>query len=75
MRRAPKDITVLETITAFLDWFGVCVFAITGALVASRKKMDIVRFAVLGSVNSVGGGTLRDVLLGVAGVLWLSKPA
>ncbi len=66
---------MLETITAFLDWFGVCVFAITGALVASRKKMDIVGFALLGSVTGVGGGTIRDVLLGLTPVFWVQKPA
>jgi hypothetical protein len=54
---------VLETVTAFLDWFGVCVFAMTGALVASRKQMDIVGFALMGRVTGIGGGTIRDVLL------------
>jgi uncharacterized membrane protein YeiH len=66
---------VLETVTAFLDWFGVCVFAITGALVASRKQMDIVGFALMGSVTGIGGGTIRDVLLGVTPVFWVQKPA
>jgi uncharacterized membrane protein YeiH len=66
---------VLETITAFLDWFGVCVFAMTGALVASRKQMDIVGFALMGSVTGIGGGTIRDVLLGVTPVFWVYKPA
>lgn len=66
---------MLETITAFLDWFGVCVFAMTGALVASRKQMDIVGFALMGSVAGIGGGTIRDVLLGVTPVFWVQKPA
>lgn len=66
---------MLETITAFLDWFGVCVFAMTGALVASRKQMDVVGFAMMGSVTGIGGGTIRDVLLGVTPVFWVQKPA
>ena len=57
---------MLQQLILVLDWFGVCVFAITGALVASRKEMDIVGFALLGSVTGIGGGTVRDVLLGVA---------
>lgn len=66
---------MLQTITAFLDWFGLCVFAMTGALVASRKQMDIVGFALMGSVTGIGGGTIRDVLLGITPVFWVQKPA
>jgi len=47
-----------------LDLASVVVFAITGALVASRKQMDIVGFLWLGVVTGVGGGTVRDLLLG-----------
>ena len=38
-------------------------FAITGALVAGRNRMDISGVLVLGAIVSVGGGTLRDLLL------------
>ncbi|CAO4165014.1 UPF0126 family protein [Methylorubrum aminovorans] len=41
------------------------VFTFTGALAASRKEMDFVGFAVLGTATGIGGGTLRDVLLGL----------
>ena len=58
-----------------LDWFGLCVFSISGALVASRKKMDIVGFALLGSVTGIGGGTVRDVLLGIQPIFWVKQPA
>src|SRR3712207_7797870 len=37
----------------------------SGALVASRKQMDVVGFALLGTVTGIGGGTLRDLLLGL----------
>jgi uncharacterized membrane protein YeiH len=66
---------MLDSIAQFLDWFGLCVFALTGALVASRKHMDIVGFALLGSVTGIGGGTIRDVLMGALPVFWVQKPA
>ena len=47
----------------WMDLLGVAVFAATGALVASRKQMDIVGFALMASVTGIGGGTLRDLLL------------
>lgn len=59
---------------AFLDAAAVVVFAITGALVASRKQMDIFGFALLGTVTGVGGGTVRDVLLGHLPVFWVKQP-
>ena len=65
---------MFETFTMALDWLGVVAFATTGALVASRKQMDIVGFILLGVVTGFGGGTLRDVLLG-APVFWVTKPA
>src|SRR5215210_174212 len=65
---------MFETVTTALDWLGIIVFAVTGALVASRKQMDIVGFILLGVVTGIGGGTLRDLLLG-APVFWLHEPA
>lgn len=65
---------MFETATATLDWLGVIVFTVAGALVASRKEMDFVGFAVLGTVTGVGGGTLRDLLLGQP-VFWTQQPA
>ncbi|MBB5764720.1 trimeric intracellular cation channel family protein [Methylorubrum rhodesianum] len=65
---------MFETATATLDWLGVIVFTITGALVASRKQMDFVGFAMLGTATGIGGGTLRDLLLG-SPVFWTQRPA
>lgn len=48
----------------FLDLFGTFAFAISGALAGIRKKMDIYGIIVLACVTAVGGGTLRDMLLG-----------
>jgi uncharacterized membrane protein YeiH len=57
-----------------LDLMGVAVFALTGALVASRKQMDLVGFVVMGTVTGVGGGTIRDMALGLAPVFWVREP-
>ena len=60
---------------ALLDWVGIIVFALTGALVASRHQMDVVGFMMLGTVTGIGGGTIRDVLLGIHPILWIEQPA
>ena len=58
----------------WIEWVGVAVFALTGALVAARKAMDPFGFALLGTVTGIGGGTLRDVLLGLQPVPWILDP-
>jgi uncharacterized membrane protein YeiH len=57
-----------------LEAAGVAVFALTGALVATRKGMDPFGFILLATVTGVGGGTLRDLLLGRI-VFWVRDPA
>lgn len=59
----------------FLDWLGIVVFSLTGALVASRNQMDIIGFVLLGTVTGIGGGTLRDLLLDTYPILWIEQPA
>ena len=66
---------LFQTAAIALDWLGVIVFAVSGALVASRKRMDVVGFALLGTVTGIGGGTLRDLLLGQTPVFWVREPA
>lgn len=53
-----------------LDYAGVAVFAATGALAASRKQLDLIGFIFLAAVTGIGGGTLRDLILGVP-VFWV----
>ena len=55
-----------------LDLLGTGVFAISGALAASRRNMDIFGFTVLALMPAVGGGTLRDVMLGRYPVFWIA---
>ncbi|MBO2604513.1 trimeric intracellular cation channel family protein [Shewanella algae] len=53
-----------------LDLFGTAVFALSGALAAGRHRMDPFGVLVLAAVTAIGGGTLRDTILG-APVFWL----
>ena len=55
-----------------LDLLGVAVFAVSGALAAGRKRLDLIGVIVLGLVTAVGGGTIRDVLLDRHPIFWLS---
>ena len=57
-----------------LDYCGVAVFAATGALAASRKQLDIIGFVFLGVLTGIGGGTIRDVILGATPVFWVKEP-
>lgn len=57
-----------------LDFAGVAVFAATGALAASRKQLDIIGFLFLAAITGVGGGTLRDLILGQTPVFWVREP-
>ncbi len=57
-----------------LDLFGTAVFAITGALAAIGKRMDIFGVAVVAMVTAIGGGTLRDLVLGREPVFWVGDP-
>jgi len=53
----------------FLDYLGVAVFAVSGGIVASRKGLDFVAFVFFATMTGIGGGTLRDLLLGLP-VFW-----
>ncbi len=56
-----------------LDIASVVVFALTGALTASRAQLDVVGFLFLAVLTATGGGTLRDVILDRP-VFWISEP-
>ena len=56
------------------ETIGVAVFALTGALMAARKGMDPFGFALLATLTGVGGGTLRDLLIGTRPVFWVGDP-
>jgi uncharacterized membrane protein YeiH len=62
------------TLMMVLDYAAVFVFALTGALVASRAQLDIVGFVFVASLTAVGGGTIRDVILNRDQVFWVADP-
>ncbi|SHF19166.1 Uncharacterized membrane protein YeiH [Loktanella atrilutea] len=59
---------------AALDYASVFVFALTGALVASRAQLDLIGFIFIASLTAVGGGTLRDLILNRDTVFWVANP-
>jgi uncharacterized membrane protein YeiH len=65
--------TIPQALVA-LDLFGIAVFAISGALLAAEKKQTLVTFIFFAVATGVGGGTLRDLLIG-APVFWVHQNA
>lgn len=63
------------TLVALLDYTSVLIFAITGALVASRAQLDLVGFAFIACLTALGGGTIRDLLLDRNPIFWIENPA
>ncbi|MFN3521000.1 MAG: trimeric intracellular cation channel family protein [Phenylobacterium sp.] len=63
----------IGTALSALDYAAVFVFGATGALAAARRRHDIVTFGFFAAVTGVGGGTLRDLLVG-APVFWVARP-
>lgn len=55
------------------DVLAAVVFAVSGALVASRKGLDVMGFMWLAVITGVGGGTVRDLILNVP-VFWVQQP-
>jgi uncharacterized membrane protein YeiH len=62
----------LPTALVLLDYFGIAVFAVSGAFVAAEKKQTLVTFIFFAVATGVGGGTLRDLLIG-APVFWVQS--
>lgn len=63
------------TLLALLDYTSVFIFALSGALAASRAQLDIVGFLFIACLTAVGGGTVRDLLLNREVVFWIANPA
>ena len=64
----------IPTALVLLDYFGIAVFAVSGALLAADKRQTLVTFIFFAVVTGVGGGTLRDLLIG-APVFWVHTNA
>jgi uncharacterized membrane protein YeiH len=64
----------IEPVLRVLDLAGLSVFAVSGALVAARKRLDIIAACFFAVVAATGGGTLRDILID-APVFWMRDAA
>lgn len=57
-----------------LELAGTIAFAISGAMLAARQRLDWLGAVVLAVITAVGGGTVRDLLLGTTPVSWMVEP-
>lgn len=64
----------MQLFISALEMIGTVAFAASGALTAMRKKMDLLGVIVLGVVTAVGGGMIRDILLGISPPLAFRNP-
>jgi uncharacterized membrane protein YeiH len=62
----------MDSAIYIFDLIGVSVFAISGALAAAEKRLDILGFILFGTITGIGGGTARDLLLGTDHVFWIA---
>lgn len=65
---------MLPAPSVVLDYLGVGFFAVTGAMAALERRQDIITCIFFGAITGIGGGTLRDLLIG-APVFWVHAPA
>jgi len=65
----------VELFINIIDYGGTFVFAISGALAGMKQKFDMFGVFILGLVTAIGGGTLRDLLIGSTPVGWMQNTA
>lgn len=58
-----------------LDHASVLIFALSGALVASRAQLDLIGFMFVAALTAVGGGTVRDLFLDRNPIFWIAEPS
>lgn len=64
----------MQTLVLILELIGTVAFAVSGAMTALKKHMDVFGVAILGVVTAVGGGALRDIVLGITPPTMFIKP-
>ncbi len=64
---------MIGSFSTALDYLGVAFFAVSGAIAAVERRQDIVAMLFFGAITGIGGGTLRDLLIG-APVFWVHRP-
>lgn len=60
---------------AIIDGIGIFVFVLSGVLTAIDKGFDVVGASIIGMVTALGGGTLRDIMIGETPVSWMHNPS
>ncbi|HEU0147164.1 MAG TPA: trimeric intracellular cation channel family protein [Bradyrhizobium sp.] len=63
-----------DTVLHLLSWVALAAQAMTAALAAGRRSMDWAGVCMLGAISALGGGTVRDVLLGHYPLTWVERP-
>lgn len=64
----------MQTFAFILEILGTVAFAVSGAMVALKKNMDVFGVVILGIVTAVGGGATRDIVLGITPPTMFEKP-
>lgn len=64
----------MELIITLFEWIGLISFALSGAMLAIQKEMDILGVCVLGAITATGGGIMRDLILGITPPANLANP-
>jgi uncharacterized membrane protein YeiH len=67
------SLATLQQILIIVEGVGVLAFAASGVLVAARKRLDLVGVIVVAFLTALGGGTVRDVLLGREPFFWVAN--
>ncbi len=64
-----------DSVLHFLQYVALAAQAMTAALAAGRRSMDWAGVCMLGAITALGGGTLRDVMLGHYPLVWVANPS
>ncbi|NJC25836.1 trimeric intracellular cation channel family protein [Neolewinella antarctica] len=64
----------MEYFIISIDYAGTLVFAVSGALAGMKRKFDVFGVFIMALVTAIGGGTLRDLLIGATPVAWMLTP-
>lgn len=68
----PEPLPAVLPVMEYFDYVGIGVFAVSGALLAAQKRQTFVTFVFLAVATGIGGGTVRDLLIG-APVFWVHQ--
>jgi uncharacterized membrane protein YeiH len=69
------NLLLSDSVLHFLSLVALAAQAMTAALAAGRRSMDWVGVCLLGCITALGGGTIRDVLLGHYPLPWVANPS